>query len=68
MAQREPNAHVKAVLNEGNWVGGIEIDISASDIKGSTAGANAQTTSTILIPFPPVTEAGFFPSPKSSIS
>jgi outer membrane immunogenic protein len=36
----------------GNWVGGLEIDISGTDIKGSTAGANASTTTTTIIPFP----------------
>jgi outer membrane immunogenic protein len=37
----------------GNWVGGLEIDISGTDIKGSTAGADARTIVTAI--------AGIFP-------
>jgi len=42
----------------GNWVGGLEVDISATDMKGSTAGSSTgtvstTTTSVVAIPTPP---------------
>jgi outer membrane immunogenic protein len=46
--------HFGYIQQWGNWVGGLEIDISGTDIKGSTTGSDARTISTALVSAVPI--------------
>ena len=52
----------------GNWVGGLEIDISATDMKGSTAGASTGTISTTTTTTTAIPVAPFVQTTTSTVT